>query len=642
MNFRSTRAAWLLIVLGLLLFAGAARAIDPADLLEPEKAFRLSARAVAPDLIEVRYDIAPGYYLYRERFKFENADAKATDGTEAKGAQGKALPAAKTGKTDPGLKLGAPQFPPGESHVDAFFGRMETYRKAVAVRIPVMGNPDRVQLAATSQGCADVGVCYPPNTQKVSVDMTVSSPAAGGGLLMPIPNSSVAIPGYGPASPVASASWAGGSDTDIAAMFESKNIALLLASFFGFGLLLAFTPCMLPMLPILSGIIVGESGAAQQGGKLRALALSAAYVLGMAAAYALAGVAAAYSGSLLAAALQNAWVLGAFALVFVVLALSMFGAYELQLPGFMRERIDMASRRVPGGRVASVALMGVLSAIIVSPCVAAPLAGAMLYIAQSREVFTGGAALFVMALGMGAPLLVVGVSEGALLPRAGAWMEAVKRLFGFLLLGVAIWIVSPVIPVAAQMLGWAALLIVGAMFMRAIDPLPADAPGVARVFKAVGVLALLAGVAMLAGMLAGSRDPLRPLAGVLGASAELPSEFKFERVKSVAELDARVASAGRPVMLDFYADWCVTCKEMERWTFSDPSVKARLGNVLVLQADVTANDADDKALLKRFRLFGPPGIVFFDRGGREVGNVRVIGYESAERFGRVLDAVSAL
>jgi thioredoxin:protein disulfide reductase len=318
-------------------------------------------------------------------------------------------------------------------------------------------------------------------------------------------------------------------------------------------------------VPILSGIIVGEG---RSLGKLRALLLSLSYVLGMAVAYAVAGVAAAWSGTILAAALQNAWVLGAFALVFVALALSMFGVYELQLPGFLRHPLSAASGKLPGGKLASVAGMGVLSAVIVSPCVAAPLAGALLYISQTRDVALGGAALFAMALGMGIPLLVVGVSEGALLPKAGPWMVRVKQVFGVLLLAVAVWIVWPV---------------------------------------------------------------LRPTGG----------STAFARVNSIAELEQKLQVPGRPVMLDFYADWCVSCKEMETFTFSDARVKPRLDGMLLLQADVTANTAAHKALLKRFHLFGPPGIIFFDAQGREVEGLRVIGYQNAERFLKTLELAGA-
>jgi len=404
-----------------------------------------------------------------------------------------------------------------------------------------------------------------------------------------------------------------------------------------FGLLLAFTPCVLPMIPILSGIIAGEG---RDIDKLRALVLSVSYVLGMALAYAAAGVAAAFSGVLLAAALQNVWVLSAFALVFVLLALSMFGFYELQLPGFLHQRLHSAHSRLQGGQIVSVAAMGLLSAVIVSPCVAAPLAGALLYISQSRDVLLGGAALFAMALGMGVPLIVVGVSEGALLPRAGAWMTGVRRFFGVLLLAVAVWVISPVLPAAVMMLAWAALFIGSAMFLRAIDPLPASASGWQRLWKGFGVAALVIGVALVVGALSGSRDPLRPLAGLSGgAPAQAP--VSWQRVASLQELQEKLKAPGKPVMLDFYADWCVSCKEMEAFTFSDPKVRAQLDSMLLLQADVTAHGEADRALLKRFSLFGPPGIVFFDAQGREIRGLRVIGYQNPERFLKTLSLATA-
>jgi thiol:disulfide interchange protein DsbD len=353
----------------------------------------------------------------------------------------------------------------------------------------------------------------------------------------------------------------------------------------------------------------------------------------MAVTYTVIGVIAALSGNLLSAALQNPWVLGAFALIFVGLALSMFGFYDLQLPARFHARVAAASTKLKGGELGAVALMGMLSAAIVSPCVAAPLAGALLYISQTRDVVLGGSALFALALGMGVPLVVVGTTEGALLPRAGHWMKAVKAFFGVLLLGVAIWILSPAIPVAAQMLAWAALLIIGAMFLHALDPLPQDASGTLRFWKGVGVIALLAGIALVVGALSGSRNPLQPLAGLRAdAESAQASAVRFERVASAAELDARLKTASRPVMLDFYADWCVSCKEMEMFTFSDPRVRAALAGMTLLQADVTANSATDREILKRFRLFGPPGIIFFDASGREIQGLRVIGFQRADRF----------
>lgn len=403
-------------------------------------------------------------------------------------------------------------------------------------------------------------------------------------------------------------------------------------SFFGFGLLLSLTPCTFPMIPILSGIIVGAGRDGQPVSRGRAFALSLAYVFGMALTHAVAGVAAGLTGTLISAALQNAWVLGGMALIFVVLALSMFGLFELQMPSFLQSRISEESAQLRGGHLPAVALMGALSSLVVGPCVAAPLAGALLYIGGTGDALLGGLALFCLALGMGVPLLAVGLSAGSLLPKAGPWMAAINKVFGVVLLASALWIVSPLIPVVAQMLAWALLLIVPAIYLHALDPLPPQAHGWQRFGKAVGVVMLLTGAAMLVGVLSGARDPLQPLAriGMAGGSEVRP--LPFERVRSLAELDARIGSAGRPVMLDFYADWCVSCKEMERFTFADPRVRARLSGWLLLQADVTANSAEDKALLAHFKLFGPPGIVFFDPSGREVPGVRVVGFQDADAF----------
>ena len=561
------------------------------DLLEPEKAFRFSARVLDDAVVEVQFAIADGYYMYRDRFRFS--------------AQG-----------NPEVRLGSPELPPGIKHKDEFFGEVETYRKHVRIRVPAQG-AGRFDLNVVSQGCADIGVCYVPMESRASLRL-VGAPGAAA--VQAEPRLSIFA-----------------SDIDIARLFEG-NFVIVLASFFALGLLLTFTPCVLPMIPILSSIIAGEGKGIN---KARAFTLSISYVFGMAIAYALAGIAAAYSGSLLAAALQNAWVLGAFALVFVVLALSMFGFYELQLPGFLHHRLHSAHQRLRGGRIASVAAMGVLSAVIVSPCVAAPLAGALLYISQTRDVALGGTALFTLALGMGVPLVVVGVSEGALLPKAGAWMGAVRKFFGVLLLAVALWIVSPVLPPVASMLAWAGLLVGSGVFLRALDPLPQAASGWWRLWKGAGVIALVAGVALLVGALAGNRDPLRPLAGFTEGSAERSASLPWIRVASLAELEERLRAPGRPVMLDFYADWCVSCKEMEAFTFSDRQVRAQLDGMLLLQADVTAGSEADKLLLKRFSLFGPPGIVFFDAQGREIKGLRVIGYQNAERFLKTLSLASA-
>jgi thiol:disulfide interchange protein DsbD len=605
------RARILLFPLVLWLVAAPALAqlnlgVSSDNLLEPDKAFQFSARALDAKSIEVSFAIADGYYLYRDKFRFKV-------------------------DSPPGVTLGAPEFPPGIQKKDEFFGEMETYRKQVDIRIPVeAGTARTLELSVRSQGCADVGVCYVPMDSKATIQLAA---AGAGGADGGTPALSQGARAVAPAPRFSIFA----SDRDIAALFEG-SLWLVIVSFLGFGLLLAFTPCVLPMVPILSSIIAGEGRSLN---KPRALALSLSYVLGMAVTYAAAGVAAAYSGSMLAAALQNPWVLGVFALVFVWLALSMFGFHDLQLPQFLQHHVSRAHQSLRGGRIASVAAMGVLSALIVSPCVAAPLAGALLYISQTRDVLLGGAALFAMALGMGVPLVAVGVSEGALLPKAGAWMNGVKRFFGVLLLAVAVWIVSPVIPPAVQMLLWAALLVGSAMFLRAIDPLPADASGYARLWKGAGVFALVAGLALLVGVLAGNRNPLRPLAGIASGDVPAVAPLKWQSVGSPGDLDTALRAPGRPAMLDFYADWCVSCKEMENFTFSDPRVRARMDGMLLLRADVTANSEAHKLLLKRFSLFGPPGIIFFDAQGREIRGLRVIGYQNAERFLKTLDVAAA-
>ena len=605
------------LITAIVLIAGSARAAEP-EILDPAVAFKLSAKVVSDSSLEITYDIAPGYYLYREKFAFASDSPK--------------------------VKLGDAQIPNGKVKQDEFFGRIETLRGQVRIVLPFTHDAEHSQpwtLDATAQGCADVGVCFPPHTEQVAFksDGTVSQNGGGGGLAA----LDAAAPSAKPAPPtiteakrietvVQPAGNGNVSESDrIAQLFQSNNFWLIVAKFFGFGVLLSFTPCVLPMIPILSGLIVGQGA---DIGKGRAFALSVAYVLGMAVTYAIAGVIAGLSGAMLTNALQNPWVLGIFALVFVFLSFSMFGMYELQLPAAVQSALHAKSNRLPGGKFLGVTLMGVLSALIVGPCVAAPLAGALVYLSLSRDVVLGGTALFVMALGMGLPLLLVGASAGAVLPRAGAWMESVKQFFGVLLLAVAIWLITPVVPAWAVMMLWALLLIGVAMFLRAIDHLPDHANGYRRLWKGVGVASLVGGIALLIGAMSGARDPLQPLAGLTnGVQHGAANESAFQRIKNIAELDQRIAAAkGKYVMLDFYADWCVSCKEMERFTFADPKVQAQLKNTILLQADVTANSADDKALLQRFGLFGPPGIILFDRDGKEIRSFRVIGYQPSDQF----------
>ncbi len=553
------------------------------DYLEPDQAFQLSITAQSADTLLADFTVAPGHYLYKDRISF-----KLQDGTAA-----------------------AATLPKGDIKQDPTFGQTEVYHQPFQASIKLQHSgtpPETITLQAVYQGCSEKGLCYAPIKKSFDIrlpGMTTGNTAA------PQPQES----------------------DRIKQVLASGKLWLIAVGFFGFGLLLAFTPCVFPMLPILSGIIVGQNS---HPSRAHAFNLSLAYTLGMAVAYALAGVAAGLSGHLISNALQNPWALGFGALVFAALALSMFEVYELRLPSALETWVATASNRIKGGKFAGVFTMGALSALLVSPCVAAPLAGALLYIGQTHDVWLGGVALFAMAMGMGVPLLALGLSAGALLPKAGAWMNTVRNLFGIVMLGMAIWIITPVIPAAAQMLLWAALLIGVAIFLSALDSLPPHAGNARRLGKAIGVIALLAGAALLIGALAGSRDPLQPLAGLRGASTQHAPALPFKPVKNLAELEAATQAESRAkkprlVMLDFYADWCVSCKEYEQTTFTDPRVQKVLSQVLLLQADVTNNTADDHALLTRFGLYGPPGIVFFDRKGQELP-ARIVGYQAADPF----------
>ena len=626
--FRLSLRALLLLLLCVTAWTGAAE-----DFLPPEQAFRFDARALDERTVEVGFTVADGYYLYREQFKF----AASGDG----------------------VALGQAQLPAGKVKFDETFQKdVETYRARVVVRLPVTAAPTTFRLLVTSQGCADQGLCYPPMVSAAAVQLAGFGGDGSVRVLVdearPEVSANAALPRASTPSPSA-ASAVNSGDASVDGALRSGRFWVVVGVFFVAGLLLSFTPCVLPMLPILSSIIVGHGGGATatRGHGLR---LALAYSLGMATVYTALGVAAGLAGEGLAATLQNPWVLGGFAVLLSLLSLSMFGAYELQLPASLRDRLATSSSRLSGGHTLSVLAMGGLSALIVSPCVAAPLAGALLYISQTRNVPLGATALFSLAAGMSVPLLLVGASAGSLLPRAGLWMETVKRFFGLLLLAVAWWTLSPVLPAALGVAGWGALLVAVAVFLRAFDRLGDAVGAFARLGQAAGIVLAVAGGAQIVGAAAGAHDPLQPLqpfarTAALSATTSTVQSLSdgrampgpngnpasvFRRVSSVEELDAVLRMADRPVLLDFYADWCVSCKEMERFTFADAAVRARLDKTLLLQADVTRNSDADRALLKRFKLFGPPGIVFFDSTGRELEGVRVIGFQNPERFAKSL------
>ena len=717
-----------------------ALAVNEDELLNPEQAFVPALSAPNPDTVVMNWSIAEGYYLYRQRFHFEAAT--------------------------PGVRLGEPRFPAGQTKTDAFFGEMEIYRGDVAIEIPVQREPNaplRLAINTTSQGCADVGVCYPPQTKTLTVelpqpsttDLLATPPAtlstfgqeAGFGSSqndLPEPDQAFILSVTAPDSQSIVAHWTiadccylyrdklklslvdapgitikavdipagefeedqffgrqqvfrgqatvtarlqrepgGARDIMVRADYQgcaeigvcypplTQTIPVTLAAltapadppasavsaepvieaeqdrlarrlsqerfwslpaFFGFGLLLAFTPCVFPMVPILSSLIVGQGKGLTQG---RAVALSLTYVLAMAVTYTAAGVLAALLGQNLQAAFQNPGVIIAFSALFVLLALSMFGFYDLQLPAHWQSRLTEVSRRRRGGSYLGVAAMGLLSALIVGPCVTPPLIGALTVIAATSDVLLGGSALFAMSLGMGAPLLVIGSSAGGWLPRAGHWMERIKAVFGVLLLAVAIWMLERILPTAVSMLLWAVLFIVSATYMGALQPIPHGGPSWRILARGLGVVMLAYGVLMLAGVAAGGKDPLQPLKGVtlLSNNNTMPRQVPFRSVKTLADLESALTEAGgRHVMLDFYADWCVSCQELEKYTFTDPAVLTALGDALLLRADVTANDEADKALMNRFNIIGPPAILFFGAEGIEQRPYRVVGFMPPDHF----------
>ncbi len=576
------------------------------EFLDPEIAFKVQARALDERTIELSYTVAPGYYLYHEQFKFAAA----------------------------GATLGTPVFPPGKVKFDETFQKnVETHRGTVTIRLPVNQADAAFRLTATNQGCADKGLCYPPQDRSLDVRLTAFGGDGRVSLLTAPANAGTAAVSAG-GNQAPSTEAAAGSPIDAA--LQAGKVWPAVGVFFLAGVLLSLTPCVLPMLPILSSIIVGQG---VRVSRARGFALAASYSLGMATIYTALGVAAGLAGEGLAASLQNPWVLGMFAAGLVVMAMSMFGAYELQLPAGFTSRVTGASQRLPAGRVAGVFAMGGISALIVSPCVAAPLAGALVYLSQTRDVVLGGAALFALAAGMSVPLLLIGASAGALLPRTGAWMSEVKRFFGVLLLGVALWTVQSVLPASLSLALWGALVIAAAVLVVSSHA-ARDVPITRSLWRRVVAAVLAAcGLLQLVGAASGGVDPLQPLAHLAGlASRSGTQAVRFEPVRSVAELDAALKMAGRPVVLDFYADWCVSCKEMERFTYTDEAVRRRMGGALLLKADVTANNEQDRALLKRFSLFGPPGTIFFDAQGQEVRAARVIGYQNTTAFLRTLGA----
>jgi thiol:disulfide interchange protein DsbD len=604
------------------LSAGKGQSAEP-DFLSPDEAFHFSALADGPDKIRLIWGITDGYYLYRARIK------ASSDGDSA--------------------KLGELVLPTGETKVDEYFGKQEVYHRDIVGSISVARSGVgqlALPLKVTYQGCATAGLCYPPITKTVSVVLPSAGGSAAGSALSPSAGSGVASSETVPSSAAGTGAAGIGStgafiseQDRLATLIRDGNLAAVLATFFGIGLLLSLTPCVLPMIPILSGIIVG------QGEKVTAthgFSLAFTYVQGMALTYAAAGAAFVLAFKQAPQAFfQQPWIIMLFVALFVALAFAMFGAYTLQMPSALQTRLTDVSNRQKSGSYVGCFVMGALSALVVTACVAPALIAALSVISQTGKVVRGAAALYATGLGMGVPLLIVGASAGSLLPRVGPWMDTVKSLFGVLFLGVAIYFLQSLIPAAVGMLLWSALAVIAGFWvfaLKARDGGPAPAA-----VRAAGLLALVYGIILLIGVAAGSNDPLQPLstlrassnANGAGAIVTKESALAFETIKSVDDLNKRVAAAtaaGRPVMLDFYADWCTSCKEMERYTFSDKTVQAALSNAVLLHADVTKNDPADQLLLQHFGIFGPPTIAFYGPDGEERRNFRVVGYMKAAEF----------
>jgi thiol:disulfide interchange protein DsbD len=589
----------------------------PEDaLLDSDQAFIPTATVTGPSTVTATWTIAEGYYLYRDKLRLS------------------------FGNDTPLIRVSELSIPKGTPIEDEFFGRQEVFFQSAEATARLQGSwpGGELNLKLSYQGCAEIGVCYPPMSQEISVELAAFDIPLEPSM---IPSTAISDPPASTAAPVDSSASIGiaSSDANEVEMEQDRMARMLveqrfwaIPAFFGFGLLLAFTPCVFPMIPILSSIIVGQGETLTHR---RAFVLSLVYVLAMAATYTLAGILAALAGQNVQALFQNTWVLASFSTLFVLLALSMFGFYDLQLPSRWQSRLAELSNRQGGGTYVGVAVMGLLSALIVGPCVAPPLIGVLTVIAATGDTALGGVALFALSLGMGVPLLIIGASAGKLLPCAGRWMNAVKAVFGVLLLAVAIWLLERILPPEISMLLWSMLLIVSATYMGAFRTLTKEISAWHMLTKGLGVVLLVYGILLLVGVAAGGKDTLQPLrgTGLFAETEQAPAPLTFEPVKTPEDLDRALARArGQTVMLDFYADWCVSCKELEKYTFPATGVRNALATMRLLKADVTANDSDDQALMQRFGIIGPPALLFFDGNGAELRSYRVVGFMPAEDF----------
>jgi thiol:disulfide interchange protein DsbD len=573
-------------------FKGFTAQLFDDELLTADKAFQFFVNAKDGTTLHLNWVIAEGYYLYRNKIKLRLLNNN-------------------------NVSLGRYQIPHGSPKHDEAFGDVEIFHQQLVFDVALLRKTmpsEAIVLEVYFQGCADRGVCYPPMTKQISLQLPPVTQ------LSHPPNKPVTVP------PVS-------EQNQIAKALQQDTLWLTLLSFLGFGLLLSFTPCIFPMIPILSGIIVGQG---KNMSTTKAFFLSLSYVIASALTYTVFGILAALFGSNLQVLFQQTWIIALFSGIFILLSLSMFGFYHLELPKSLQAKLHNSSDKHRDGSYLGAAIMGALSSLIVGPCVAAPLAGALIYIGQTGDAILGGSALFMMGLGMGFPLLIIGTSAGKLLPKAGHWLNSTKVIFGVVMLAMALWMLERILPANITMLLWAMLLIISAIYLQALEALPSECNGWYKLWKGLGIIILIYGVLLLIGMSAGNTNPLKPLQGLGVAKTKANHQgLKFEKVSSLAELNSRLEQArvnNQWVMLDFYADWCISCKEMEVYTFTDSKVKQSLANFILLQVDVTKNSADDKTLLTHFNLIGPPAILFFGTDKQERLANRVIGYQDSETF----------
>lgn len=608
--------------------------------LEPDVAFVIEVKPISNNQIQLKWKIAKGYSLYQERMKLF-LDEK-----------------------DVSQKI---SFPTSIKKFDTNFNKqVNVYKNLVTIAFQSDAMTQQSVIRVQYQGCSDDGLCCSPIEKKyqLSGNTFLELKDSNEETITPLNQVTVIASASAPASstisdglataalPVASAIQNNKVDAKDEVsmaqnMLQSGNLFTIAISFLGFGLLLAFTPCVLPMVPILSGIILGSEQNQKMGTVQRpkGFALALAYSLGMVTVYTLLGIAAGLLGSGLAIVMQKPLVIGFFALMIFLMSLSMFDVYQLQMPSFIQDRLNASSMKIKGGKLISVYFMGFLSALMVGPCVAGPLAGALIYISQSRDVLLGGLALFSMGLGMSVPLLLTGASAGALLPKAGAWMNGVKVFFGLMLMATSIWMLQSIIHQQLWLLVWGVWLIIAAVFLQLFDSMPSNPSSIYRFKKVLAIVLFVAGCIEIVGASLGASRlflPLQPLVqssstNVNSVSAITTSaELKFKRIKNLAQLNQELKASSKIVMLDFYADWCTSCIEMEKFTFVDPTVIKQLSNVVLLQIDVTDNSPEAQLLMKEFHLFGPPAIVFFNAQDQEIQNSRVIGYLKADKFSQHL------